>query len=122
MGYRSEVKCLINLKERDVEDVKKEIIDLVGEDFFDEIKTNKTKKLVLCSADYIKWYDSYPEVRNFEIWMRKQSEKFSPTNKGTIHFVRIGDDLDDIEEKCYGEMEYFLDVRRHIDDGDFTEE
>ena len=44
------------------------------------------------SHDYIKWYDSYPEIHNFEEFMSRLTEQNIPWA-----FVRIGEERDDIE-------------------------
>lgn len=43
----------------------------------------------------IKWYDSYPEIRNFNRAIEELDEQDVPYS-----FIRLGEDTTDIEHKC----------------------
>ena len=45
--------------------------------------------------NYIKWYDGYDEIDTIDDAINSISDKYP------VHFVRIGEDMDDIEERWY---------------------
>ena len=95
MGYRSEVAIVI------------------GEDDFNELKRNdKVRELLKCAEiirylnssqniisiywDWIKWYETYEDVNIIENFLDNLQEK-----EHSYHFVRVGEELEDIEERYY---------------------
>ena len=95
MGYRSEV--LIALPLDKVEDFEKECPELIA--MFDKpyVFNGLDKQPVgkVYKADWLKWFDDYPEVQEWDKWGREQESE-------DYRFVRAGEDSGDTED--YGEF------------------
>ena len=69
-------------------------------------------------ADNVKWYESYPEIREFNEFVVKfnqlltENERARPT--WAYEFVRIGEDTSDIEEERSDNADFILSVCREI--------
>ena len=114
MGYRSNVAVVITAENK----FKK---------YLEELKTNEVMRPLIEEADFadngedgirlswssIKWYNylgTYPEIIAFEEWLDKITE-----DEGTsYHFVRVGEELDDIEEKIEGDPKYWIYIERQL--------
>lgn len=116
MGYRSDVKSLIY---GDVERMKVFIVKtkLLGENnalalFKDSIDIQTVKVdpnteltcIELHGEDW-KWYESYEDVKAWEALL-KEAEK----DGLDYEFVRIGEESNDIEERCSTDARYFISV------------
>lgn len=117
MGYRSDVAVIITAENE--ENFKK---------YLEELKTDKLLKELLDYGeitdngvdgirlrwDNIKWYNSlhtFPEIDAFEDWLLKIAE-----DEGTsYHFVRIGEELDDVEERVEGDPIYWVYITRTLE-------
>jgi hypothetical protein len=70
-------------------------------------------------ADNIKWYESYPEIQEFNEFAGKflkllaENERARPT--WAFEFVRLGEDTNDIEEERSDNADFILCVRREIE-------
>lgn len=140
MGYRSEVAIRLELpkgmKSEDALSKLKEFTNNEYTSFFDSIKTQNITEDVECIlllAEYVKWYSGYKDVKgveNFLNWFENEidnNETMLDTNEfyigeelnfhfyGAYHFVRIGEDLNDIEEHQYGNLWDWINVIREID-------
>ena len=71
------------------------------------------------SADDVKWYESYPDVACHDALIELAGEWVNDEdNKSEIAFmfVRIGEENDDIEERCGGDYDYdWVQVHRSIE-------
>lgn len=116
MGYRSDVKSLIY---GDVERMKVFIVKtkLLGAnnalDLFKDniviqtVKADPSTELTcieLQGEDW-KWYESYADVIAWEALL-KEAEK----DGLDYEFVRIGEESNDIEERCSTDARYFISV------------
>lgn len=69
----------------------------------------------------VKWYESYPEVIAFEQFWDRFREMCEDKAEGdepplwAAEFIRIGENTDDIEERCVGDNEWLIQVSRVID-------
>jgi hypothetical protein len=140
MGYRSTIGIRIELpkgvKSSDVLSKLGEFTNNEYTNFFDNIKTTNITEDVECIlllAEYVKWYSGYKAVKGVEEflnWFEKEidhNETLLDTNEfyveenlnfnfyGAYHFVRIGEDLNDIEEHQYGNLWDWINIIREID-------
>ena len=123
MGYRSEVAVRFDLPSKFGNDVKgflEEIKKQTGiknlNDLFDGYYTDKfyseEDNVVILYAEYVKWYSGfYDDVDKFEEFMNDFEDFYED---GAVHFVRIGENLEDIEEKIIGDPSGYLDVIREV--------
>jgi hypothetical protein len=123
MGYRSEVTAVFYTAEKDEwpllklfveENFPKDLADCLRAEC--EEPCNRWG-FVFCAYDY-KWYDTYPEVKEFEDF----EKKFTAMQKckegaWACEFARIGEDYTDIENRSSDSADYVLRVARsiHID-------
>lgn len=119
MGYRSDVKALIyplggehNLLNYDklktlMNTTFKDVLDYWSDDYF---KWNDTHRVLVFDANSIKWYDSYPEVDRFTIFLHEVHEL-----EYEFEFIRIGEDDNDIETDNSGDAQGFMYVSRSIE-------
>jgi hypothetical protein len=118
MGYRSDVQALIypansdqNLLEYDklktlMNTTFKDMLDTWG-DYFD---WNDKHRVLKFSANSIKWYDSYPDVVRFTLFLTEVRML-----DYEYEFLRIGEDDNDIETDCTGDAHGFMYVQRTIE-------
>jgi hypothetical protein len=121
MGYRSEVKALIYPASGDqnllqYEQLKtlmnttfKDVLDFWKEDYFNWLPNVRVLQF---SANSVKWYDSYPEVDRFTRFLAEVQELGYE-----YEFIRVGEDMDDIEDDSTGDAEGYLYVQRTIEVG-----
>ena len=120
MAYRSEVGvkiCCPNTK------TSKNVLDKIKkEGWFSETDKNaifnycvydKDKETITLHTDWIKWYEHYYEdIQAFKTWLRELGEGFEKKEEGGVHFVRIGEELQDIDEEYWGQPEYWIEIDR----------
>jgi len=119
MGYRSDIKALIyplggehNLLEYNK---LKTIMNTTFKDFYEYWKDphftwNDAHRVLMFSAESIKWYDSYSEVSGFATFLDDvQALGYE------YEFIRIGEDDTDVETTQTGGAEGFLYVQRSIE-------
>jgi len=75
------------------------------------------RKYVRFQADDVKWYDSYAEIQAFNDFVVAFKELADGENELTwaYEFVRIGEELSDIEEDCSNDANNVLNVSRIVD-------
>ena len=119
MGYRSEITAVFYARGADewpllklffAENFPKDL-----EENLEEVHNGGRSGFLLRVYD-TKWYESFPEVREFEQF----EEKFKEMGKcadGTwsCEFVRIGEDYTDIETRSSDHADYVLRVVRQIE-------
>jgi len=119
MGYRSDVKALIypvsgehNLLNYDklktlMNTTFKDVFDAWNDEYF---KWNDEHRVLEFSADSIKWYDGYPDVARFTRFLNEVQEL-----EYEYEFIRLGEDMDDVEDDSTGDSEGYLYVSRSIE-------
>jgi hypothetical protein len=119
MGYRSDVKALIypvsgetNLLEYEklktlMNTTFKDVFDAWDDEYF---KWNDEHRVLEFSADSIKWYDGYPDVARFTRFLSEVQEL-----EYEYEFIRLGEDMDDVEDDSTGDSEGYLYVSRSIE-------
>ena len=121
MGYRSEITAVFYTNKKDEWPLLKLFVDEnFPKDLANCLRVECEEKrgrwgFVFRVDDY-KWYESYPEVQEFNEF----EDRFSGMEKcieGTwaCEFVRIGEETNDIEERNSNHADYILRVVRHIE-------
>lgn len=130
MGYRSEIAIRIEVPtcttaEKLLERINKDYVIL--EKLFDEIVVKQEAyfeaikfEVIKLHASYVKWYDSFNDVCNFNRFLDDFGDECEETNEelkqdGAYHFLRIGEDWGDIEEKYRGNLFSYMSLVRSID-------
>ncbi len=120
MGYRSDVAAMFYAdKGKDWPVLKLWLQENFPCKMFEsEITWHDLCMVVECKN--VKWYSDYDEVKAFNaatlnfIDMFCEGEEDLP--QGCYEFVRIGEELDDVETEYHGdECGYYLDVSRNIE-------
>jgi hypothetical protein len=116
MGYRSDVTIyMYALKEKDAPAIKLWIKENFPFDEWVEYVRWVDKGLVF-EANHIKWYDDYDDVKSVESALDDFEELFMNNKhdvpEGAYEYVRIGEDLDDLEVRYRGHVDYMLTVER----------
>jgi len=63
----------------------------------------------------VKWYDSYADVQGFEQALKKFEKLADDGNKWYWEFIRLGEEVEDVEERqCYN-SDHLLYVSRSIE-------
>ena len=117
MGYRSEIGILITIpEETNSDELISKIKDLWGDDFYDCFSVKKFSEgkynFLTFHSNWIKWYGTYTCVMNVENFIENWEDNYKT---GGIHFIRIGEDYDDFEEKYYGTPEKYIDCVRYLE-------
>ena len=63
----------------------------------------------------MKWYPSYPDVQRFEQAIEKFEKLSDGGDKWLWEFVRLGEEIEDVEERSCAEAESLLYVNRSIE-------
>lgn len=117
MGYRSEVAlCMYANKIEDAPVIKLWIKENFPVDEWSEY-IRWTDKGMLLHADHIKWYDDYKEINEVHAAMDEFAELFARRDShthGAYEFIRIGEDMNDINEQNVGHIEWLISVERKI--------
>jgi hypothetical protein len=106
MGYRSVVE--IALYPTDPEDfamLKLYVEEHLPDKF--EVKGGKRKVLHLRLED-VKWYPSYEEVQTYTRCFANWEDIFG--ERCQYEFIRIGEDLGDVEHECSGGTDWLMRV------------
>lgn len=116
MGYRSDVAVVITVERKEsFELILNELnaMELVKK--YGSISDNGVDGICI-KWESIKWYTGfmgYDEINAFVKWLSKEAEE----ENISYHFIRIGEDVSDIEEKVEGEPLYWAYVERSITTG-----
>lgn len=131
MGYRSEVAIRIEVPtcttaEKLMERINNDYANL--EELFDDIVVAKVGdiEVIKLHASCVKWYSSFTDVSGFEEFLDDFEEEIDQreedddrmdfhNHNGAFHFVRIGEEYGDIEEKCVGGLCDYLGVCRYVE-------
>jgi hypothetical protein len=120
MGYRSDVTVLIypDNGEQNAEryDMLKVLMNTTfketyeaWEDSFEWLDRHRVLKF---ATESVKWYDSYPDVMNFQSML----EDISDMEGLNYEFMRVGEDYDDTEQNHRGnDLQYHITLVRSIE-------
>lgn len=87
-----------------------------GSDYMSTFSTTKGLRGVKFNIPSVKWYPSYPEVRQFEQALGKFKELSAEVDsKWCCEFVRVGEEVEDIEEHQSYNAENLIYVSRTIE-------
>jgi hypothetical protein len=119
MGYRSDMKALVyppsgehNLLEYEK---LKTLMNTTFKDFYDywqdpHLEWDDKHRVLKFSIESVKWYDSYPEVVEFNRFLTEVHDL------GYVwESVRLGENDDDVEFLGSNNAEWYLSVRREIE-------
>lgn len=125
MGYRSVVEAVFYTRNEEEYPLLKLYVEenfpkFWKEEDIDCLKPIKANNVWGCHfiADNVKWYESYPEIREFNEFVVKfnqlltENERARPT--WAYEFVRIGEETEDIEEESSENADFILSVCREI--------
>ena len=87
-----------------------------GNDYMSTFETAKGLRGIKFNIPSVKWYPSYPEVRQFEQALGKFKELSAEVDsKWCCEFVRVGEEVEDIEEHQSYNAENLIYVSRTIE-------
>jgi hypothetical protein len=122
MGYRSDVVAVFYTYETTQFPSIKLFIDenmpefFKGNDHMNVFETAKGLRGIKFNIPSVKWYPSYPEVRQFEQTLEKFKELSAEVDsKWCCEFVRVGEEIEDIEEHQSYNAENLIYVSRTIE-------
>ena len=119
MGYCSDVKYVIDFTSKEAKIGFLAQVRMIGGDLqtaIDETNHDNDTPRIYFAADSTKWYDSYEDVKAHHKLLEMAEEMPHELFNG-YHFVRIGEEVDDIETR-YGGVEPPYDainIHRSID-------
>ena len=126
MGYRSDVMAVFYTYDPNEYPAMKLFIDENVPEFFrsdeyvrvfggrDNSNVNKLHGIKF-TMNGMKWYPSYPDVQAFEEAIRKFEKLSDGGDKWLWEFVRLGEEVEDVEERSCSESESLLYVVRSIE-------
>ena len=122
MGYRSDVMAVFYTYDPDEFPAIKLFIDenipewFRGDEYMSTFVGQQGKLHgVKFSMPDVKWYESYPDVKGFEEAVRKFEKLSDGGDKWLWEFVRLGEEVEDVEDKSCAEAESLLYVNRSIE-------
>lgn len=110
MGYRSEVAIAIHTKNYNT--MIRRATNLKDPNIYEFIDSAdryviNDRKVTVLAWDWVKWYPEFKEVAWIENFIKKIDAVF----------IRIGEDMDDNEQRCYGddyELQDYIYIDRRI--------
>ena len=123
MGYRSDVMAVFYTYDPTEYPAMKLFIDEHIPEFFrdDEYMRlfsggmPKHVQGIKFTMNGMKWYPSYPDVQGFEQAIEKFEKLSDGGDKWLWEFVRLGEEIEDVEERSCAEAESLLYVNRSIE-------
>ena len=126
MGYRSDVMAVFYTYDPNEYPAMKLFIDenvpeffkgeYEGNEYMSTFETAKGLRGIKFNIPSVKWYPSYPEVKGFEQALEKFKELSAEVDsKWCCEFVRVGEEVEDIEEYQSYNAENLLYVSRTIE-------
>jgi hypothetical protein len=123
MGYRSDVMAVFYTYDPNEYPAMKLFIDENIPEFF---RSEEYMRLfsggmprhvqgIKFTMNGLKWYPSYPDVQAFEEAIRKFEKLSDGGDKWLWEFVRLGEEVEDVEERSCSESESLLYVVRSIE-------
>lgn len=129
MGYRSDVAYTIRfVDDHDTNNVQSFYTFLLEAKHnpkcaiaLAEVVVDEKRQRFTFNAENVKWYDSYPEVASHTALIDLARDWAEQVHEGKLHcrigysFVRIGEDVNDIEEIHGGDHNYdWIQVERRL--------
>jgi len=118
MGYRSDVAYTIRFVHEDDTNNKQSFYTFLaeakvnaataacfGELGWAEFEIDEARYRINFACDNVKWYENYPDVACHEalISLANEWDEDGDNNSGISYiFIRVGENVDDIEERCGG--------------------
>jgi len=123
MGYRSDVMAVFYTYDPTEYPAMKLFIDENVPEFFrdDEYMRlfsggmPKHVQGIKFTMNGMKWYESYSDVKGFEQAIEKFEKLSDGGDKWLWEFVRLGEEIEDVEERSCAEAESLLYVNRSIE-------
>jgi hypothetical protein len=126
MGYRSDVMAVFYTQDPNEFPSIKLFIDenmpeffkgeYEGNEYMSTFETAKGLRGIKFNIPSVKWYPSYPEVKGFEQALEKFKELSAEVDsKWCCEFVRVGEEVEDIEEHQSYNAENLIYVSRTIE-------
>ena len=126
MGYRSDVMAVFYTYDPTEYPAMKLFIDenvpeffkgeYEGNEYMSTFETAKGLRGIKFTMNGLKWYPSYPEVKGFEQALEKFKELSAEVDsKWCCEFVRVGEEVEDIEEHQSYNAENLIYVSRTIE-------
>lgn len=123
MGYRSDVMAVFYTYDPNEYPAMKLFIDEHIPEFFrgDEYMRLFSGGMprhvqgIKFTMNGMKWYPSYPDVQGFEEAIRKFEKLSDGGDKWLWEFIRVGEEVEDVEERSCSESESLLYVVRSIE-------
>jgi hypothetical protein len=120
MGYRSDGKIVFYATIPENHAVIKLWVDenFPKKDFDYEERRSDGRTLMVFSFEDWKWYESYPEIQAITKAMEAFCVLFDGDDvsvQGAMEFIRLGEELEDIEQRYSGHSEYIIGVNRSVE-------
>lgn len=120
MGYRSEISVLVTLPKnvsarKVVNAFKKAWGDYDFKECFEVDSASVEGCVYIGTIEDLKWYTGslgFEEVNNFMELINHWEEHFK---SGGVHFIRIGESYDDVEEIVSGDVKQYLSLNRVVE-------
>jgi hypothetical protein len=121
MGYRSDVMAVFYTYDPNEFPAIKLFIDenipewFRGDEYMDTFERGDTLRGVMFHISDVKWYPSYPDIQGFEQAMGVFEGLANKTDsQWAFEFVRLGEEVEDIEERQSHDANNLLYVERSI--------
>ena len=121
MGYRSDVVAVFYTQDAIEFPSIKLFIDEHIPEFFrtDEymrtFEANHDLRGIKFTMNGLKWYPSYPDIQGFERAIEKFEKLSDGGDKWLWEFVRLGEEVEDVEERSCSEAHNLIYVVRSIE-------
>ena len=121
MGYRSDVMAVFYTRdEKEFPSIKLFIDENIpewfrGDEYMTTFTGNNNLQGIKFDLQSVKWYESYPDVQGFEQAMRKFEKLADEGSKWNWEFVRLGEEVEDVEERHSYNSENLIYVVRSIE-------
>ena len=122
MGYRSDGKIVFYALVPENHAAVKLWVDenFPKENFDYEERISDGRTLMVFSFDGWKWYDSYTEIQAITKAMEAfcvlfDSDDVSVQVQGAMEFIRLGEEVEDVETRYSSHSEYIIGVNRSVE-------
>jgi uncharacterized NAD(P)/FAD-binding protein YdhS len=120
MGYRSNVTAIFYAEEKDWPLIKLWLDEnrpdsIIHEEDFKGYQRGNLRGYYV-EYDGVKWYDSYPNMQDFNSYVSKYIVLFCGESKtsAAYEFMRIGENYEDIEVDRNGDYNHVLELERRV--------
>jgi hypothetical protein len=118
MGYRSDIKAAFYPEKDEDFPLIKLWVDENIKEFKYRIAKRSGYRFILFEFKCVKWYDSYPEVAAFNNALVEFENLFghgkdTDAPRAFMEFIRLGEDLTDVEERSSDSFEV-LELVQHV--------